>query len=79
MDVAERSMEGGREGRVGGRHEAEGEPVKVEELGEDGSLQKCGSFTFAQRRKAPAAIDETGNLCGHVCVFPTSECVCLET
>lgn len=25
MDVVERSMEGGREGRVGGRHKAEGE------------------------------------------------------
>lgn len=79
MAVAERSMEGGGKAELEGDTRQKVRPVKVEELGEDGSLQKCGSFMFAQRRKAPAAIDETGNLCGCVCVFPASECVCLET
>lgn len=72
-------MEGGRESRVGGNTRQKVRPVKVEGLGKRGACRECGSFTFAQRKKVPAAIDETGNLCGRMCVFPTSERVCLET
>lgn len=47
MDVTEK-YGSGREGRVGGRHEAsEG--------------RECGSFTFPERRKAPANIGQAGN------------------
>lgn len=51
MDVAERRVE--VEGKAsGGKHEAEGEAREGRE---------CGSFTLAERRKAPENIGQGGN------------------
>lgn len=64
MVVAERSVEVEGKDRVGGTHEAEGEPSEGGGApGRTGACGECGSFTFAERRRAPADIGQAGDLC----------------